>query len=167
MANSLNAFHGEGILGIDAIKNENGGRASVFFTLGMQRSWKNQNTGEWESRMDWVPVVYSRSASDKLVAALTKSTPVRIYGRIESYQKEIGDQKITQVQVRAEDIEFLPRFNRNGGNNGEDGGQASAPKRPQRQTVQRQQRPSRRRYAVEYDDEGDDDEGWSLNYDEE
>lgn len=152
MASNLNAVHAEGILGIDARKNENGGRPSLFFTLGVQDSWKDRETGEYKSRMNWIPVVYSRSVSDNLVAHLTKSTPVRIYGRMESYTKEIDGQPFTMVQVRANDIEFLPRFKKN--DDGGGGNRQQAQQRPQRQ-----QRPSRRRQP-EPDYEEDDFEHW-------
>lgn len=161
MASSLNLFAGEGILGIDAIKNENGGRGSIFFTLGMQQSWKDQQTGEWKSKMHWVPVVYSRSTSDKLVDALTKSTPVRVQGRIESYTKEVNGQNTTVVQVRADSIEFMPRFNRS---NDDEGGAPSrrsnaAARPPRRQNAPR----GRRQPEPQYDDEDEDESLWAMD----
>jgi len=163
MASDLNVNHIEGILGIDAIKRENGGRASIFFTLGSQRSWKDKD-GEWQNRMTWVPVVYSKSASDNLVAVLTKLTRVRVTGALESYEKETDDgKKNTVVQIRAENIELLPRRVKGGDDGGSGGGGKSASRssRPQRQT-----RPTRRRQPEpEYDDE-EDDSFWTEDGDE-
>lgn len=147
MAKDLNKALIEGNLGRDATANDK----SIFFTMASTESYKDKD-GEWKDVTTWVPVVYYRSTSEKLVAALTKGTKVRIDGKLASYEREEDGQKRTVVQIVANDITFLPRPNRNNDDDDE------ADERPR---AAKSSGSRRRKYVVEDDDaEGGDDKPW-------
>lgn len=103
------------------VETKNGG-GFISIAGGATESWKN-DAGEWQNRTAWVDVVFRRSTSEKLVAALTEGTRIRVEGKLETYTREDDEGKKTKVtQIGAEKIEFLPDDRRGGGNGGNGGG---------------------------------------------
>lgn len=161
MASDFNRVIIEGRLGEDAQRfdGKNGKRGTIVFNIASNKSYKVND--EWQEQVTWVGISYYRSDSEKLTAALSKGTRVRIEGSLQSYKKDTSDGKRTILSVKADTIEFLPALAKRGDSDEGEQRQARTPSRaPQREA------PARGRKAEpEYDDDSipDEDFDWGRN----
>lgn len=75
---------------IPRIHNSNS-REIAFFTIGNNRSWKNKNTEEWESKPTFIN--FQSIVNLDYIRGLTKGQPVDIEAVFESYTKTSNNVK--------------------------------------------------------------------------
>jgi single-strand DNA-binding protein len=87
------------------------GISKVSFGIAVNRSWRNQQTNEWEEQTSFFNVVAWRQLADNASASLTKGTRVVVTGRLEqrSWETEQGEKRST-VEIVADDIAPSLRF---------------------------------------------------------
>ena len=87
------------------------GISKVTFGIAVNRSWRNQNTQEWEEQTSFFNVVAWRQLAENVGASLTKGTRVTVTGRLEqrSWETEQGEKR-SVVEVVADDIAASLRF---------------------------------------------------------
>ena len=112
------------------------GVSKVSFGVAVNRSWRNQQTQEWEEATSFFNVVAWRQLAENAGASLTKGTRVVVSGRLEqrSWETEQGEKR-SIVEITADDIAASLRFataeihkvERSGPGDGGGGGRRPAP----------------------------------------
>lgn len=105
-----------GFLGKDAeVKTLKNQTSYTILSLATKRSWKNRESGQWESHTDWHRCVVFGGLSN-FAATLRKGTHVQIEGEIRTREytqkgtgKKSADVKRTITEVRAQRISKLDR----------------------------------------------------------
>ena len=130
------------------------GISTATFGVAVNRSWRNQQTNEWEERTSFLNVVCWRQLADNVAASLKKGTRVVVTGRLEqrSWETEQGEKR-SVVEVVADEVgpslvfatAEVHRIERSGPG---DGGPASRP--PQ------QQQPASGGGGTNYDEYGEE-----------
>jgi len=87
------------------------GVSKVSFGVAVNRSWRNQNTQEWEEQTSFFNVVAWRQLAENVSASLTKGSRVVVSGRLEqrSWETEQGEKR-SVVEIVADDIAASLRF---------------------------------------------------------
>ncbi len=87
------------------------GVSKVSFGIAVNRSWRNQQTQEWEEQTSFFNVVAWRQLAENAGASLTKGTRVVVTGRLEqrSWETEQGEKR-SIVEIVADDIAASLRF---------------------------------------------------------
>src|SRR3954454_3281191 len=87
------------------------GVSKVSFGVAVNRSWRNQQTQEWEEQTSFFNVVAWRQLAENASATLTKGTRVVVSGRLEqrSWETEAGEKR-SIVEVVADDVAPSLRF---------------------------------------------------------
>jgi single-strand DNA-binding protein len=87
------------------------GVSKVTFGVAVNRSWRNQNTQEWEEQTSFFNVVAWRQLAENVSASLTKGSRVVVSGRLEqrSWETEQGEKR-SVVEIVADDIAASLRF---------------------------------------------------------
>jgi single-strand DNA-binding protein len=87
------------------------GISKVTFGVAVNRSWRNQNTQEWEEQTSFFNVVAWRQLAENASATLQKGSRVVVSGRLEqrSWETEQGEKR-SIVEVVADDIAVSLRF---------------------------------------------------------
>ena len=87
------------------------GVSKVTFGVAVNRSWRNQNTQEWEEQTSFFNVVAWRQLAENASASLTKGARVVVSGRLEqrSWETEQGEKR-SIVEIVADDIAASLRF---------------------------------------------------------
>jgi single-strand DNA-binding protein len=87
------------------------GVSKVSFGVAVNRSWRNQQTQEWEEATSFFNVVAWRQLADNAAATLQKGSRVVVTGRLEqrSWETEQGDKR-SIVEITADDIAASLRF---------------------------------------------------------
>ena len=112
------------------------GVSKVSFGVAVNRSWRNQQTQEWEEATSFFNVVAWRQLADNASATLAKGSRVVVTGRLEqrSWETESGEKR-SIVEITADDIAASLRFataeihkvERSGPGDGGGGGRRPAP----------------------------------------
>jgi single-strand DNA-binding protein len=98
-----------GFLGKDAeVRYTRNERSFTVLSLATKRSWKNRETGEYESETTWHRCIVW-GARGEFAATLTKGAHVRIEGEIRTHEYTKGDVKRTVTEVRVINISKLDR----------------------------------------------------------
>jgi single-strand DNA-binding protein len=107
------------------------GVSKVTFGVAVNRSWRNQQTQEWEEQTSFFNVVAWRQLAENISATLTKGSRVVVSGRLEqrSWETEQGEKR-SIVEIVADDVAASLRFataeihkvERSGPGGGGDGG---------------------------------------------
>jgi single-strand DNA-binding protein len=107
------------------------GISKVTFGVAVNRSWRNQQSQEWEEQTSFFNVVAWRQLAENASASLTKGSRVVVSGRLEqrSWETEQGEKR-SIVEIVADDIAPSLRFataevhkvERSGPGGGGDGG---------------------------------------------
>ena len=86
------------------------GTAVCNFSMALNRRFKDQ-AGNWQDEPTFVNVVAWQSAAENIGKHLHKGSPVLVEGRLESrsWETETG-QKRNSLEVRADNVRFLERF---------------------------------------------------------
>jgi single-strand DNA-binding protein len=87
------------------------GVSKVTFGVAVNRSWRNQQTQEWEEQTSFFNVVAWRQLAENVSASLTKGSRVVVSGRLEqrSWETESGEKR-SVVEVVADDVAPSLRF---------------------------------------------------------
>ena len=87
------------------------GVSKVTFGVAVNRSWRNQNTNEWEEATSFFNVVAWRQLAENVSASLGKGSRVVVSGRLEqrSWETEQGEKR-SIVEIVADDIAPSLRF---------------------------------------------------------
>jgi len=115
------------------------GVSKCSFGVAVNRSWRNQQTQEWEEQTSFFNVVAWRQLAENAGSSLQKGSRVTVTGRLEqrSWETEQGEKR-SVVEIVADDIAASLRFatveihkvertGPGGGNGGGGGGRAPAP----------------------------------------
>jgi len=113
------------------------GVSKVTFGVAVNRSWRNQQTQDWEEQTSFFNVVAWRQLAENVGASLSKGARVVVSGRLEqrSWETDQGDKR-SIVEIVADDVAPSLRFataevhkvERSGPSDG--GGGGGAPPRP-------------------------------------
>jgi len=81
------------------------GRSTTNFGIAVNRSWRNQQTNEWEERTSFFNVVSWGNLADNVGSALKKGMRVLVTGRLEqrSWETEQGDKR-SVVEIVADEV---------------------------------------------------------------
>ena len=87
------------------------GVSKVTFGVAVNRSWRNQQTQEWEEQTSFFNVVAWRQLAENISASLTKGSRVVVSGRLEqrSWETEQGEKR-SIVEIVADDVAPSLRF---------------------------------------------------------
>src|SRR3954468_24747362 len=87
------------------------GVSKVTFGVAVNRSWRNQQTQEWDEQSSFFNVVAWRQLAENVGASLTKGARVVVSGRLEqrSWETEQGEKR-SIVEVVADDVAASFRF---------------------------------------------------------
>ena len=87
------------------------GVSKVTFGVAVNRSWRNQNTQEWEEQTSFFNVVAWRQLAENVGASLAKGSRVIVSGRLEqrSWETDQGEKR-SVVEIVADDIAASLRF---------------------------------------------------------
>src|SRR5712671_4226165 len=112
------------------------GVSKVTFGVAVNRSWRNQQTQEWEEQTSFFNVVAWRQLAENVGASLSKGSRVVVSGRLEqrSWETDQGDKRsiVEIVDDDAPSLRFataeVHKVERSGPSDG--GGAGGAPPRP-------------------------------------
>jgi single-strand DNA-binding protein len=87
------------------------GASTASFGVAVNRSWRNQQTNEWEERTSFFNIVCWQQLADNVAASLKKGMRVVATGRLEqrSWETEQGEKR-SVVEIVAEDVAPSLRF---------------------------------------------------------
>jgi len=87
------------------------GVSKVSFGVAVNRSWRNQQTQDWEEQTSFFNVVAWRQLAENVSASLTKGSRVVVSGRLEqrSWETEAGEKR-SIVEIVADDVAPSLRF---------------------------------------------------------
>jgi len=82
-----------------------GGTSTATFGVAVNRSWRNQQTNEWEERTSFFNIVCWRGLAENVAASLKKGTRIVATGRLEqrSWETEQGEKR-SVVEIVADDV---------------------------------------------------------------
>ena len=104
------------------------GRPVTQFTVAVNQSTKNQQTGEWTDETDWFRVSVFGDRAERAADQLRKGNRVFVEGRFKSREFEGNDgQKRTSLDVIADNVISLERRGRDEGGEGAEGTFAAPP----------------------------------------
>jgi single-strand DNA-binding protein len=116
------------------------GVSKVTFGVAVNRSWRNQQTQDWEEQTSFFNVVAWRQLAENVGASLSKGSRVVVSGRLEQrcWETDQGDKR-SIVEIVADDVApsllfataEVHRIERSGpGEGGGGGGQRPRPQQP-------------------------------------
>ncbi|MFM7224416.1 MAG: single-stranded DNA-binding protein [Actinomycetota bacterium] len=87
------------------------GASKLSFGVAVNRSWRNQQTQEWEEQTSFFNVVAWRQLAENAQNSVTKGTRVVVTGRLEqrSWETDQGEKR-SIVEIVADDIATSLRF---------------------------------------------------------
>jgi single-strand DNA-binding protein len=87
------------------------GVSKVSFGVAVNRSWRNQQTQEWDEQTSFFNVVAWRQLAENVGASLAKGSRVVVTGRLEqrSWETEQGEKR-SIVEIVADDVSASLRF---------------------------------------------------------
>src|SRR3954470_7711948 len=87
------------------------GVSKVTFGVAVNRSWRNQQSQEWEEQTSFFNVVAWRQLAENVGASLTKGSRVVVSGRLEqrSWENDQGEKR-SIVEIVADDVAPSLRF---------------------------------------------------------
>lgn len=92
-----------------------GGTAVMSFGVAVNDRAKNQQTGEWEDRPNFVDCVMFGTRAEAVGRYLSKGSKVAIEGRLRWSQWQTKDgQKRSKLEVIVDEIEFMSRSEQQG-----------------------------------------------------
>jgi single-strand DNA-binding protein len=106
MANNTNSITIVGNLTRDPeMRYTANGVSTASFGVAVNRSWRNQQTNEWEERTSFFNVVCWRQLADNVAASLKKGMRVIATGRLEqrSWETEQGEKR-SVVEIVADEV---------------------------------------------------------------
>lgn len=111
---SINQVLISGNLTRDAgLRQTQSGLSILGFTVAVNERRKNQQSGEWEDKPNYVDCKMFGSRAEKLQQYLTKGLKVAIAGRLSYSSWETNGQKHSKLEVLVDNIEFMTSRNKN------------------------------------------------------
>ena len=84
----------------------------TILSLATKESWKNRETGDWESRTEWHNVIAFGKLGE-FAATLTKGAHIEVEGSLSSRERTVetrdGNPTIRTFSIKAESIRKLDR----------------------------------------------------------
>lgn len=99
------------------LRSTPGGQSVCSFSLALNRSYKDNSSGEWKEATDFVDVTAWAGLAERVAQYCQKGKQVLVSGRLQSSSWEQDGAKRSKVEVVANDVTFL-----GGGGQSEDGG---------------------------------------------
>ncbi|BCM87841.1 MULTISPECIES: single-stranded DNA-binding protein [Methylobacterium] len=102
MAFSFNQVTMMGRLGRDPEFRSVGSGKVASFSLAVSERWKSKQTGEYEEKTEWVPVVIWNEGIQKIVEYAKKGDPVQVQGKwaTRKWTDQSGNEKmITELVI--------------------------------------------------------------------
>lgn len=87
----------------------NGGTSLLRFSVAVNDRMKNQQTGEWEDRPNYVDCVLWGIRGEKLEQYLVKGQKVSVCGRLRWSRWESDGQKRSKLEVVVDEVELMGR----------------------------------------------------------
>ena len=87
------------------------GTSVLTFGVAVNERVKNQQTGEWEDRPNFVDCVIFGTRADALQRYLVKGARVAVTGRLRYSSWEKNGQKRSKLEVIADNVDLAPRAN--------------------------------------------------------
>lgn len=110
----MNKFILSGRVGL--VKAEEGDNAKATFSLAVDDSYKDQKSGEWQSRTNWFYVV---TFNPKLVGMVNKAVAVgdllEVEGELDPWSKDTDNGKISGINLKLGQFKRLHRPNTEAG----------------------------------------------------
>ena len=118
------------------------GMQVLGFGVAVNDRRKNNQTGEWEDRPNFVDCVLFGARAEKLAQYLTKGTKVAVEGKLRysAWEDKNGNGRRSKIEVIVDEIELMSQ-NPNGASGGQPAPQQYAPQGYQRQAYPPQQAP--------------------------
>jgi len=85
------------------------GISKCWFSLAVNRRYKDKVSGEWKDDTSYVPVVVWREAAQRCKEKLKKGSPVHVEGRLRSrkFEDKTSGAQRTVLEVEARRVQFL------------------------------------------------------------
>ena len=106
---SINSVAISGNIGSEPeLRATNSGMQILSFSVAVNERVKNQQTGEWTDRANWVTCVVFGTRAEKLANYLNKGDKVAVSGRLRYSSWETQDgQKRSKLEVVVDEVEFF------------------------------------------------------------
>ena len=93
------------------LKRTQGGTPVASFSMAVNDRFKNQQTGEWEDRANWVDCNLFGRRAESLSPYLVKGTKVAVEGRLRwsGWEDRETGKKRSKLDVTVDELEFLSR----------------------------------------------------------
>ncbi len=107
------------------LRSTSGGMAVLKMGVAVNDRAKNQQSGEWEDRPNFIDVVMFGARAESISRFLSKGSKVAIEGKLRwsSWETPQGDKR-SKIEVVVDEIEFLS--SRDGGGAGSNSGSGSS-----------------------------------------
>lgn len=110
---SINSVSISGNLVRDPELRDAAGTAVLGFCVAVNDRAKNQRTGEWEDRPNFIECVMFGRRAEALADRLAKGMKVAVSGKLRYSSWEAKDgQRRSKVEVAADEVEFMSRAER-------------------------------------------------------
>ena len=96
------------------VRSAHSGTSILSFGMAVNDRRKNNQTGEWEDKPNFVDVIVFGRRADSLSRILTKGMKVTVNGKLSYSSWERDGQKRSKLGVVAEDVDIMSQRNQNG-----------------------------------------------------
>ena len=133
-----------GNLGRDPeMKYAQNGNAICNFSVASSESWKNKQTGEYESKSEWHNIVVFGKFADMVGRHLKKGTKVYVEGKLQTSNWDGDDgKKRYKTEIVAKEIQIMYSGNDSSGGQQQSAPQNQAPQQPPAQQAAPQMAPA-------------------------
>jgi len=109
------------------LRSTSGGMAVLKMGVAVNDRAKNQQTGEWEDRPNFIDVTMFGARAESVSRFLSKGSKVAIEGKLRwsSWESPQGEKR-SKLEVIADDIEFMSSRDGGGSGSGPSGGSEAA-----------------------------------------
>lgn len=90
------------------------GTSVLSFSIAVNDRRKNQQTGEWEDKPNYIDCTMFGTRAEAVSRILSKGTKVAVEGKLQWHQWEKDGQKRSKIDVIVNEIEFLTARNSDG-----------------------------------------------------
>ncbi|MDO5044933.1 MAG: single-stranded DNA-binding protein [Coriobacteriia bacterium] len=105
---SINRAIISGNLTADAeLRTTTSGTSVASFSIAVNERYKNQQSGQWEDRANFIPVTLFGKRAESLAQYLKKGKKVNVDGRLRWSQWQQDGKNRSKIEVIADDIELL------------------------------------------------------------
>ena len=91
------------------LRSTGGGLSVANFAVAVNERVKNNSTGEWEDRANYIDCTMFGRRAEALAQYMTKGTKVTIEGKLRWSQWEKNVEKRSKVEVVVDEVELMAR----------------------------------------------------------